>query len=85
MSTITLELPDDIAARLTTPEGMARAQAAVLAAFAHNEDAETTLTAEEWALVDEALDQVEAGKVKPHDKAAIMARAEELLKEAGLT
>jgi hypothetical protein len=31
MSTITLELPDDIAARLTTPEGMARIQTAVFA------------------------------------------------------
>ncbi len=38
MSTITLELPDNIAARLTTPEGMARAQAAVMAAFAHDAD-----------------------------------------------
>ena len=83
MSTITLELPDDIAARLTTPEGMARAQAAVMDAFARD-DSETALTTEEWVLVDEALEQVEAGKVKPHDKVAIMARAEELLKEAGL-
>ncbi len=79
MSTITLELPDDIAARLTTPEGMALAQAAIIAEFAHDTGSETTFTAEEWALVDEALEQVEAGKVKPHDKAAIMARAEELL------
>ena len=38
MSTITLELPDDIAARVTTPEGMARAQAAVMAAFAEDTD-----------------------------------------------
>lgn len=36
MSTITLEIPDHIAARLTTPEGMARAQAAVMAAFARD-------------------------------------------------
>ena len=33
MSTITLEVPAEIAARAATPEGMARAQAAVLAAF----------------------------------------------------
>ena len=78
-TTITLNLPDNIAAWLTTPEGMARAEAAVLAAFAHDDDSATTLTSEEWALVDEALEQVEAGKVKPHDKAQIMARAEELL------
>ena len=77
MSTITLELPDDIAARLTTPEGMARAQAAVMAAFA-DDDGEATLTAEEWVLVDEALEQVEAGKVKPHNKTEIMVCAEEL-------
>jgi predicted transcriptional regulator len=84
MSTITLELPDDIVARLTTPEGMARAQAAVLAAFAHD-DTETLLTEEEWVLVDEALEQVEAGKMKPHQKAEIMSRAEELLKAAGIS
>ena len=83
-TTITLNLPDNIAAQLTTPEGMARAQAVVLAAFANDDDSETTLTPDEWVLVDEALEQVEAGKVKPHDKAAIMARAEELLKEAEL-
>ena len=50
MSTITLELPDDIAARLTTPEGMARAQAAVLAAFAHDDDAADTRTPKEKAI-----------------------------------
>lgn len=33
MSTVTMELPDELAAQLTTPEGMARARAAVLAAF----------------------------------------------------
>jgi hypothetical protein len=47
MSTITLELPDDIAARLTTPEGMAIAQAAVLAAFADDDDAAYTSTPKE--------------------------------------
>lgn len=33
MSTITLELPDAFAETLATPEGMARAHAAILAAF----------------------------------------------------
>ncbi|WP_395142120.1 hypothetical protein [Armatimonas sp.] len=36
MSTITLELPDNIAAQLTTPEGMAIARAAIIAEFAHD-------------------------------------------------
>ena len=84
MSTITLELPDDIAARLTTPEGMVRVQAAVLAAFAEDANSKAILTMEEWALVDKPREQVEARKVKPHSKAAIIARAEELLKVAGL-
>lgn len=50
MSTITLELPDDIAARLTTPEGMAIAQAAVLAAFADDDGFSDTRTPKEKAI-----------------------------------
>ena len=33
MSKITMEFPEELAAQLTTPEGMERARAAVLAAF----------------------------------------------------
>ncbi|MCX6369566.1 MAG: hypothetical protein NTX57_23105 [Armatimonadetes bacterium] len=49
-TTITLNLPDNIAAWLTTPEGMARAEAAVLAAFADDDDATDTRTPKEKAI-----------------------------------
>nr|WP_309695689.1 hypothetical protein [Armatimonas sp.] len=50
-TTITLNLPDNIAAWLTTPEGMARAEAAVLAAFAEDDDDATdTRTPKEKAI-----------------------------------
>jgi hypothetical protein len=49
-TTITLELPENIAARLTTPEGMAIAQAAVMAAFADADDAADTRTPKEKAI-----------------------------------
>ena len=77
MSTITLELPDNIAAQLTTPEGMAIARAAIIAEFAHDADSETILTEEGWVVA--KGEQVEAGNVKPRNKAQIMARTEQLL------
>jgi hypothetical protein len=43
MSNVTLpDMPDELAAKLTTPEGMARARAAVLAAFGMGDQAEST-------------------------------------------
>ena len=65
------------------PEALRKAGAIIDAAFA--EEAEADLTLEEWAKVDEGLAQLEAGKMRPHNRAEATARAEELLKEAGIS
>ena len=74
MSKITLELPDDIAARLATPEGMARAQAAVVQAFAADD-----LSPEDERALDEAYESVRAGRTHPFDPEKARARANALL------
>ncbi|MBB6051558.1 hypothetical protein [Armatimonas rosea] len=83
MSLLTLEVSDEILTLTATPEGMARAQAAVLAAFGITPvNTESHLVSD--TLYDsflDIIDGVEAGtiKTKPHDSKAAMARAEVLL------
>jgi hypothetical protein len=89
MSQLTLEVPDEILTLTATPEGMARAQAAVLAAFGiAPEETESLLVSDAFydSLLD-IIDGVEAGtiKTKPHNKEEILARAEELLAQAGIS
>ena len=74
MSKITLELPDDIVARLATPEGMARAQAAVVQAFAADD-----LSPEDERALDEAYEAVRVGRVHPFDPEKARVRANALL------
>jgi hypothetical protein len=88
MSLLTLEVPDEILTLTATPEGMARAQAAVLAAFGiAPEETESLLVSDAFydSLLD-IIDGVEAGtiKTKRFDSEAAMARAEELLRQANL-
>ena len=64
MSTITLELPDDIAVRLTTPEGMARAKAVIIVAFADDDNAADTRTPKEKA-IDVLMAQQKSQKERP--------------------
>lgn len=68
MSTITLELPNAFAEPLATPEGMARAHAAILAAFPEL-DTRTDL--------EQALDDL-----RKQEKALWQAREKKLLQQA---
>ncbi|WP_309712597.1 hypothetical protein [Armatimonas sp.] len=89
MSQLTLEVPDEILTLTATPEGMARAQAAVLAAFGIAPvNTESLLVSDAFydSLLD-IIDGVEAGtiKTKRFDSKAAMERAEALLAQAGIS
>ena len=80
--TLMINVSPETARRLAEdPQALRRAGELVDAAFAAED---TELTPEDWEKVDEALAQVAAGKVRPHNRAEALAHAEELLKIAGL-
>ncbi len=85
MSLLTLDVPDEVLALATTPEGMVRARAAVLAAFGIEPQEATPLIVSEelYGSFIEIIDGVEAGtiKTKPFDAEATMARGLELLRQ----
>jgi hypothetical protein len=89
MSSLTIDaLPDDLVALTTTPEGMARARAAVLMAFGVKAEEPEPVKISK-ALYDsliDIMDGIEAGTIKtrPHKRADELTHAEELLKAAGL-
>ena len=89
MSLLTMEVPEEVLAMTATVEGMARAKAAVFAAFgiAMEEPAPLIVSDELYDSFLEILDGVEAGtiKTKPHDKAESLKRAEKLLVEASVS
>ena len=81
--TLTINVSPTTARRLIDdPQALRKAGEIVDAAFAEDE---TELTAQEWVLVDEGLAQIEAGRMKPYNRAEALARAEELLKAAGIS
>lgn len=86
MSLLTLEVPDEVLALTATPEGMARAKAAVLAAFgiAPAEPESLKISDELYDSLLEIIDGVEAGtiKTKPFDAEVALARGRELLRQA---
>ena len=89
MSLLTLEVPDEILTLTATPEGMARAKAALLAAFGIapvNTESHIISDALYDSLLD-IIDGVEAGTIrtKLHNKEEVLARAEELLAQAGIS
>lgn len=69
MSTVTLELPDTVATQLTTPEGMARAQAAVVAAFNEEETA-----ADAWRKFQKVRAREKRDRLVEHIRAIRVAR-----------
>lgn len=80
--TLMINVSPETARRLADdPQALRRAGELVDAAFAEDD---IELTQDDWDKVDEALAQVAAGKVRPHDRAESLAHAEELLKAAGL-
>lgn len=76
MSTITMELPDAVAAQLATEEGMARAKSAVLAAFGM--EVSTEPDEETLAGLRRGLEDITAGRTSSLETAYIQGR-EELL------
>jgi len=76
MSTITMELPDAVAAQLATEEGMARAKSAVLAAFSM--EVSTELDEETLAGLRRGLEDIAEGRTSSLEEAYTQGR-EELL------
>lgn len=83
MSTLTLEVPDDLAELLAKPESRAEAFALLRAHFGTStgEAAPLRVDAATWALIEEGLDDVAAGRTKPFDKEADLRHMEELKKQ----
>ena len=82
MSSLTIDsLPDELIAMATTPEGMARARAAILEAFGL-EPEPIKVSTELYDSLMERLDRIESGELKeiPWDSAARKKRTAELLK-----
>lgn len=81
--TLTINVSPATARRLVDdPQALRKAGEIVDAAFAEDE---VDLTVDEWARVDEGLAQIEAGRMKLYNRAESLARAEELLKVAGIS
>jgi len=85
MNSLTIDsLPDELVEQTATPEGMARARAAVLLAFGlqPDEPEPVKLSAEVEALIADRLDRIESGELKesPWDSEAMRKRGAELLK-----
>ena len=87
MSTITLELPDELASFLADMDPERRLRFAVVA-FERQRKEESAaevrsirLSAATWTLIEEGLDDIEAGRTTPFDKEAELRRGIALMEQ----